>query len=503
MVVRETHMSWVLMTPERAFKLKKAVRFGFADFSTPELRRRMCQEEVRVNQELCASVVLGVRAVVLDDGAYVLVDGLPEEAVDWVVEMRRFDEDRTMAALLERGELTVDQVVAVAGRLAGFHRRARRCRPAEVTPVVELVERNLSELRPLGEGAIPSVRLRAAERFASAFSRARSAELAERLARGLVCDGHGDLRAEHVVLEGEDVVVVDRLEFDPALRAVDVGDDLAFLVMDLEAHGGTWAADRLVASYREAGGDPGDDDLVAFFAAYRAQVRAKVELLRAGQLAAKDAQGARRRARRLFALGERFAWRVRRPLLLAVTGPPASGKSTLAHALGLASGLPVLSSDTLRKTQLGLRPDVPAPASAYAQDARASVYRELGREAELARLSGGAIVDATLGEQATREAFFTALRPETAAVLAVIELRAPATVLVERARRRAREGQGASDAGPDVVARLARSFTPVAASPGLRLVLDADVPVDQLVDRVTAWLDERLASGRSPSAPTA
>lgn len=492
-VVRETHMSWVLLTSERVFKLKKPVRFSFVDFSTPELRRRACEEEVRVNQELAANVVLGVRALVLTDGAYALANGLSEEAVDWVVEMRRFDEDRTMASLLERGELTAGQVEAVARRLAEFHRRARRCQPAEVTSVVELVERNVSELKPLCEGLIPSVRLRAAERFATAFSRARSAELADRPAQGLVRDGHGDLRAEHVLLEGEDVVVVDRLEFDPALRAVDVGDDLAFLVMDLEARGGAWAADRLVASYREAGGDPGDDALVAFFAAYRAQVRAKVEMLRAGQLAAEDAQEARRRACRLLALGEHFAWRVRRPLLLTVTGPPASGKSTLARALGQASGLPVLSSDTVRKMQLGVRADATAPESAYTLDARASVYRELGRRAELAKDSGGAIVDATFGDEATREAFFSALDPETASVLVVIELQAPTTVLAARARRRAQEGQDASDAGPDVAARLVLSFTPVAASRGPRLVLDADVPVGDLVDRVIAWLDERLA----------
>ncbi len=492
-VVRETHMSWVLLTAERAFKLKKPVRFGFADFSTPELRRRACEEEVRVNQELAASVVLGVRAVVVTDGAYALADGLPHEAVDWVVEMRRFDEDGTMAALLERGELTVGQVEAVARRLAEFHGRARRCQPAEVTPVVELVRRNVFELLALCEGLIASVRLRAAERFATAFARARRAQLADRPAQGLVRDGHGDLRAEHVLFEGEAVVVVDRLEFDPALRAVDVGDDLAFLVMDLEARGGAWAADRLVASYREAGGDPGDDGLVAFFAAYRAQVRAKVELLRAGQVAAEDAHDARRRAGRLLALGEHFAWRVRRPLLLAVTGPPASGKSTLARALGQASGLPVLSSDTVRKMALGVGADATAPASAYTLDARASVYRELGRRAELAKDSGGAIVDATFGDETTREAFFAALDPETAPVLAVIELRAPTAALVERARRRAQEGHDASDAGPDVAARLVLSFTPVAASPGHRLVLDADVPVGELVDRVIAWLDERLA----------
>ena len=155
--------------------------------------------------------------------------------------------------------------------------------PADATTALKhaLAENSdtLLELAPDREFARQVTEL---ARFTNAFLSARHGELAQRAAAGRVRDGHGDLRAEHVLLE-QGVEIVDGLEFDPALRVTDVGCDLAFLLMDLEALGSPFAASTVLASYREAGGDPGDDALVAFFGVYRALVRAKVALVRAGQ----------------------------------------------------------------------------------------------------------------------------------------------------------------------------------------------------------------------------
>ena len=144
--------------------------------------------------------------------------------------------------------------------------------------------RNLDELQPLVSGEAGRA-VRSARRFGAAFVRRHRDELDRRARRGRVRDGHGDLRAEHVLVEGDEVTIVDRLEFDPALRRVDVADDLAFLVMDLESLGAPEVAADIVSAYRAAGGDPGDDELLAFFAAYRALVRAKVALLRRAERA--------------------------------------------------------------------------------------------------------------------------------------------------------------------------------------------------------------------------
>lgn len=481
--LRETHVSWVVLTADRAYKLKKPVRLAFVDQSTPERRRALCEEEVRINRPLAGEVILGVRGVVPVNSSYVLADADAPRAVDWVVEMRRFDESQTMAARLGRGELTEGQVAAVGARLAAFHEWADRIDHPLAQAVKEASDRNLEELMPLAAGILPARRLRAAQRLADAFVTARQEELDARAAAGRVVDGHGDLRAEHVLPAHDGVTVVDRLEFDARLRHVDVADDLAFLVMDLEALGGRWAADLLVDRYRAAGGDPGDDALIAFFAAYRAQVRVKVELLR----------GRKPAADHLLDVGEQFAWRARAPLLLVVTGPPASGKSTVARAIAGASGLPVYSSDEIRNEL------VPSGTpDRYGSASRRRVYEELGRRAaEGVHRRAGAVADATFGEAATRDAFLQALGDEARTAVRVIECQAPRQVLLDRAARRAAAGTDASEAGPAVAARLLDAFTPMDLPVKHRLVVETSGDVGELVDRVATWLDETLISSQS------
>ena len=187
----------------------------------------------------------------------------------------------------------------------------------------------------------------------------------------------------------------------------------------------------MLASYRKAGGDPGDDALVAFFAVYRALVRAKVALVRAGQAEDRDRRLAD--ARRRLALAERLAWRVRRPGLVVVAGLSATGKTTLAGLLADRSGLSHLSSDAVRKQLLGIAPAARAGAAAYGPSFNRRTYEELGRRARAAlEQHGGAIVDATFRDREDRAAFLGTLGglPEAAIV---VECRAPLSVRLERA----------------------------------------------------------------------
>ena len=487
--LRETHMSWVLLTPDRAYKLKKPVRFGFLDLREPDARRRACEEEVRVNQALAAGVVLGVRPVVRDGDGAALGDG--GEPVDWVVEMRRFDEDRTMAALVRRHSLRREDVAVAARRIAAFHATAAPARPdGWAAAVARTWNANLGELESDAGRKVGPARIAAARRFIAAFANRRGADLDRRARQGSVVDGHGDLRAEHVLLEGGAVTIVDRLEFDADLRRVDVADDLAFLVMDLHALGAGWAADELVDAYREAGGDPGDAGLIAAFAAYRAQVRAKVGLLRADQLPAPQCEQARASALELMTLAERFAWRARGTLVLVVAGPPASGKSTVAAELAEAGDLPVLSSDLVRRELLGLAPGERAPQSAYAPTERRRIYAALGERAAGALRFGSVVVDATFGEPELRDAFLQGLQGGTRQQLRVIVCDAPLQVRVERARRRAAAGGAASDAGPDVVRAVGDDIAELPVAPEHRVVVPTTGPPGDAARRVAAWLDD-------------
>ena len=259
-----------------------------------------------------------------------------------------------------------------------------------------------------------------------------------------------------------EVSIVDCVEFDPELRTLDVADDLAFLVMDLAALGGDRYIGALVTAYREAGGDCGDDRLLAFFAVHRALVRAKVLLVRAAQHPPRSAAHghASAQARDLLGLAKRFAWRARLPLVIVVCGVPGSGKSHLAAALAGESGLRRLSSDVIRKRLAGLPPTSRAPAANYTTAASRATYAELGRQAaaEVA-CSGGALVDATFRHREDRAAFAAAF--DAAAPLLFAECTAPPDVLTARAIERERDPLRVSDATLAVVLREQHAWAPL------------------------------------------
>lgn len=492
--VRETHISWVFLAGERAYKLKKPLVLDFLDYGTPARRREMCIDEVRLNRRLAPDVYLGVLGVAPAGDAVELTDADDPRAVDYVVEMRRYDEAQTMAARLEPGELRQRDVIEVGRLLARFHEDAPRVAP-DSAPVLAAERRfaqNLRELLGDVEHRGEIERVQGLERFAHAFVSTHAETFAARARRGRIREVHGDLRAEHVLL-GDRAQVVDCVEFDRGLRELDVADDLAFLVFDLAALGGERFGEVLVWAYRDAGGDPGPDSLIAFYATYRALVRAKVAVVRAAQLGTSAERGQQSaHAHDLVSLAERFAWEARRPLVIVVCGVPASGKSHLAHALAELSGLPHLSSDVIRKRLAGLAPTERAPSETYSAEWNERTYAGLGASAAGAlTASGGAVVDATFRHRADRDAFSAALgsRPPTL----FIECQTPLEILAQRAAQREHDRSRVSDAGPAVVVREQSSWEPLdEVPPNAQLTLRTDRPVEQITGDVLALLDRRL-----------
>jgi len=494
--VRETHISWVFLAGELAYKLKKPLVLDFLDYGTPSRRHELCAAEVRLNRRLAPDLYLGVRGVVPVDGGVELTDEDDPRAVDFVIEMRRYDEDHTLAMRLARGELRRHDVVEVGRVLARFHEGAARVTPdrSPVLAAERRFERNLHELLGDVEQRGEIERVQSLERFAHAFVTAHAQTFVARANRGLIRDGHGDLRAEHVLL-GDRVRIVDCVEFDPGLRELDVADDLAFLVFDLAVCGGERFGQCLVRAYRDAGGDPGPDSLIAFYAAYRALVRAKVALVRGAQLPGTSPEHGRQsaHARDLISLAERYAWKARGPLTIVVCGVPASGKSHLARAVAELSGLPHLSSDVTRKRLAGLRPTDRAPRDTYGAEWNERTYSELGRRASRALAdNGGAVVDATFRHRDDRRAFTAMLDAPRRVVF--IECQAPGPVLAQRAARREHDRARISDAGPAVVLREQRKWEPLDEVPAsAHLTVRTDRPVEQITADVLALLDRRLA----------
>jgi aminoglycoside phosphotransferase family enzyme/predicted kinase len=490
----ETHISWVFLAGPLVYKVKKPVVFPFLDYGTLERRRALCREEVRLNRRLAPSIYRGVRALVRRGGGWALADD-PDDprACEYAVEMRRFDSTTTLAARLARGEATAEQLRAIGRRLADFHERAEpvAARVGWPAHLARSLDENFETLLSFAGSAVDGRELAAAERFISAFLVARRDELAGRAAAGRVRDCHGDLRAEHVIFGEQGVEVFDCVEFSPALREIDVAADLAFLVMDLAAAGREDLARELVGAYRDAGGDPGDEALLHFFAVYRAWVRAKVACLRADELDDDRRRAAAlSEARGLAALARRLAWRARAPLPLVVCGGAASGKSHLARHLADVTGLAHLNSDVVRKELLGIAPAERAPASAYSAEMNARTYAELGRRAGGEITAGRSVlVDATFRYRRDREAFTAALGDRE---LIFVECLAPAAVVAERAAAREGDPSRVSDAGGELAERQRREFEPLDEVRADRhLVLRTDRAVEEIADDVEALLDAR------------
>jgi aminoglycoside phosphotransferase family enzyme/predicted kinase len=487
--LRETHISWVVLSGDRAFKVKKPVTFPFLDYGSLDLRRKYCEEEVRLNGRFAPEIYLGVVAIVPYGHGLAFADADNPFAIEYAVEMRRYDERTTLAARL--GELQRSDLTAVGRAVAGWHAGLPAAEGDRA--LTSVVEETLATLA--GTGA----RVEDLARFYRSALAALAPELERRRSAGLVRDGHGDLRAEHILL-GDRIRAVDGLEFDASLRIADVAYDFAFLVMDV-ARRDDELARALVRGYRSAGGDPGSARLLALLCSIRALVRAKVDLLRAAQLTGVAADERARRGQELLALAERFAWRARLPRVVCVIGHAASGKSTLAEALASAAGRTVLSSDRTRKLRAGVDPYQYAGAQAYGDVESREVYAELGRRA--ARCADGCIVDATFRRRSDADAFVEFV-PDAGWIVC----EAPREVLLERARLRAMR-DSVSDAGPEIVAaELARHGR--IEPPGAPIArLETTRPVPELLAQLGAALDagfygpdrqESADSGRTAAA---
>lgn len=274
-VVVETHMSYVFLAGDRAFKLKKPVRFPFLDFSTLHAREIDSLEEVRLNRRLAPDVYLGTTPLTLSEGALSL--GGDGAVVDWLVEMRRLPDNLMLDRLLSAGPLDETRIDELCERLANFYRGAAR---STITPGDYLARffREQAENRSvltrrefaLDHGRVPAILDRLEARL-----RASSGLLEERVRAGKVVDGHGDLRPEHICF-CDPIAIFDCLEFNSELRQVDPFDELAFLSVECALHGAPSLGPTLIAKTAQGIGEAAPGPLTSLYAACRAVLRARL-----------------------------------------------------------------------------------------------------------------------------------------------------------------------------------------------------------------------------------
>jgi aminoglycoside phosphotransferase family enzyme/predicted kinase len=453
----DTHGALVFLAGDRAYKLKRAVRFPYMDFSTREKRRLACEAELALNRRTAPDLYLSVEPVARGpDGRLAL--GGAGDALDWVVVMRRFDGAQLFDRLADRGSLTPDLMRRLAEAVAAFHAQAvRRPDGGGAAPMRAVVTGNLTELRQR-----PDLFARKrVERLAalSEAALARHGALMDRRAHdGLVRHCHGDLHLRNIVLWDGRPTLFDCIEFDEAFAVIDVLYDLAFLLMDLDHRGLRPLGNAVFNRYLEATGDLEGLALLPLFLATRAAVRAKIDATAAG--VQPDPGKARALEADAAAYLEQAVAALEPPpaRLVAVGGLSGTGKTTLARSLapglGPAPGALILRSDALRKQLMQVEETVRLPAEAYTPAATGRVYAEIAHRAAVALAVGHAVLaDAVYARPDERRAIATvAERADVVFHGLWLEAATPA-----RAARVEARTADASDATADVV-RLQQGY---------------------------------------------
>lgn len=479
----DTHISTVWLFGDHAYKLKKAVKLPFLDFSTLALRRHFLEQELRLNQRTAPDLYLDLLPVTGSASAPRL--GGAGEPIEWVLRMRRFPAGALLSELAASGRLQASHIDALAAHVADFHRRLPALAPAEVPDkdVVAWTCESLDEAEshPGRPPEVDRARVRSLRERLLALLEAQAGWRAGRLQGGFLRECHGDLHLGNLVLWQDGVVAFDAIEFEPALRCIDLVNDVAFAFMDLLAWGQAELAWRFVNRYVERSGDFDGLTGLRAFAAYRALVRAKVALL-SGQ-----PQG----FLRYWPLAESLAADPPPPRLLLVMGLSGAGKSTLAAMLAEQSGAIRLRSDVERKRLHGLAAtDRPAPGQdLYGAEATRATYARLLELAEGLLVAGHSVViDAALLRHAERVALLQLARRRQRPCL-LVECRADLALMERRLLERAAAGTDASDAGVEVLRRQRESVEPVPADwAGGHRVLFNEGSLEQLREAAAALL---------------
>jgi uncharacterized protein len=446
----ETHISWVFLTDQFVYKLKKPVRFDFLDFSTSELRRTACEDEVRLNRRLARHVYLGVLPVTLHHGRLSLNgEGTP---IDWVVKMSRLPANRSLDRLIRSAEIGKESVQQVAQLLSRFFTQLP---PLTIRPddyrrrLKKHVRQNRDGLLAKKNG-IDEATVRRLHESQLLLLQLAPEMFDHRVLDGRIVEGHGDLRPEHIYLTPSPTII-DCIEFSTELRQLDVVDELCFLAMECDQLNAAWIGDEILAQYRSQSGDDCPQRLAAFYKSYRACVRAKVSLFRAEQLRGQTKVDLQGLAAIYLQLADSYRARIGKPVVIIVRGLTGTGKTTLARELAERLEIERFETDAVRRQLFG-KSDSPADfgEDIYRPENRERVYEEVLLRAKGLIDSGrSAIIDGTfLTAKSRLDAL--ALAASGQAVPLVVDCHCPDYVARQRIADRLAAGNTLSESRREV-----------------------------------------------------
>ncbi len=432
----QTHASYVLLTGEFVYKLKKPVNFGFLDYSTVSKRQHFCTEEIRLNQRGAKELYLEVISIAKQSNKYQL--GNDGEIVDYSVKMVQFPQSALLSNMFEAGTMTIEQIEEMGTVVSRFHADARRNEYISsfgtVAKIRQSIDDNYRQTEKYIGRAQTQQQFTETKAYTDRFLLEYSQLFLDRVAGGFIRECHGDLHLRNICRWHDETLLFDCIEFNEPFRFVDTMYDIAFAVMDLEARGGKDFANRFLNTYAEQTGDWEGLQVLPMYLSRQAYVRAKVTsfLLDDPTIASEDRAAAAKTAGDYY----RQAWEYTRTAsvgrLIMLAGLSGAGKSTLGKRIALEVGGVQLRSDAVRKHLGGIELLSKGDDSLYTPAMTAKTYqRVLELASKLTAQGFTVILDAKYDRQALRAAVVD-FATGRGIPLQIVHCTAPADVLRDR-----------------------------------------------------------------------
>lgn len=485
--VIETHISWVLLTGPYVYKIKKPMNFGFLDFTTLSAREHFCQQELKLNQRLTEDLYLEVLPITGTAEAPQL--GGTGEAIEYALKIRQFPQDGLLSTLQAKGELTTAHIDEMARQIAEFHQATPRVSSdnplGSPENAMAPVTQNFEQILPFLSEKADLVQLHALEAWAKTSYERLKPLMSQRKADGFIRECHGDIHLGNITLIDGKVVIFDCIEFNEPFRMTDVYADISFLAMDLEDRGLKSLSRRLISQYLAHTGDYAGLELLNFYKAYRALVRAKVALFSLSADADHVQRATTLRQYRNYAnLAESYS-AIPSNFLAITHGVSAVGKSHVAMRLVEALGAIRLRSDVERKRLFSQNDDL------YSADTSAATYKRLNELAELVLHAGfPVVIDATYLKLDQRQAS-AQIAEATGTPFLILDCAAPKAVIQGWLAQRQAQNDDPSDATMEIIEAQLANREPLTADEMLRsrhVETNVSGDLDKLVDDIRQYL---------------
>ncbi|HDH17282.1 MAG TPA: aminoglycoside phosphotransferase [Gammaproteobacteria bacterium] len=464
----QTHISWVILTGDFAYKIKKPVNFGFLDFSSLGKRRHYCEEELRLNRRLAPQLYLDVITITGSE-ELPAINGTGK-VLEYAVKMRQFPTESLLINMINTGDLREIHMDWLAHSIASFHHQTGVAKAGAefgtLAAVEKPVKENFQQIRQHIQNTEILKQLDAIEGWCTDVFFNLETAFRKRKQDGFIRECHGDLHLGNIILLHEKIIPFDCIEFNENLRWIDVLSEIAFLVMDLEDHQRPDLARRFLNKYLELTGDYSNLNIFQYYKVYRAMVRAKINTLQLKQegMAQSQIKAIYKQCKNYVNLGSSYIID-QKPVLIIMHGFSGSGKTTVSQFI--VEALPVIRirSDIERKRLYKLKPTEKSLSGinkgVYNDEASRKTYNHLRRLAEDILLAGKSVIVDAAFLQAEQRKQFAELASIHNMPYHIIDCHAERGILVQRISERQIYGNDASEASLKVLYNQQENHDPL------------------------------------------